>query len=64
MALMIGEGGVDVADDSEHIPRHALFCVVIAGEITGDMAVSALDAKRGSERAHHLLNVGIGGKNF
>ena len=63
MALMIGEGSVDVADDSEHIPRHALLRVVIAGEIAGDMAVSALDAKRSSKCAHHLLNVGVGGKN-
>ena len=60
MTLAVRERGVDVGCDAEHVPRHILLRIVVAGEIAGNVAVGALNAERCAERSHRLLDIGVG----
>jgi hypothetical protein len=64
VSLAVGEARIDVGRHTQHIARNVLFRVVIAGEIALDVTIRALDAKRGSESAHRLLNIHIGRQNL
>jgi hypothetical protein len=61
VGLPIGESCVDVSRYPYHIARHVLLSVVIAGEISLDVTIVALDPKRAPERAHDFLYVRAGG---
>jgi hypothetical protein len=56
----VGKRRVDIRRHSQHIARHVLFGIVIAGEIALNVAEGALDSQPGPESSHHLDNVHIG----
>jgi hypothetical protein len=57
--LAIREIRVYVRRDAQHVTRHTLLRVIIAGEIALDVTEGALNAERGSKRAHSLLDIHI-----
>ena len=64
MCLAIGEGCVDVVSDSNHITRHVLLAIFIAGKVALYVTEGALHAQRCPKRSHGLLNIDIGGQHF
>ena len=63
MPLAVWKSGVNIRSDAQHVSRHALLCVFVAGEIALHMTIRALDAQRGPESSHYLLDICIRRQN-
>ncbi len=60
MAFTVGEGGVDIGGDAQHIACNIFFRVIVTGEVAGYVAIVALNTQRGAERIHRLPQIGVG----
>ena len=60
--LAAGEIGVDFLRHLDHVPRDIFFWIVVAREVSLDMAEIALHAQSGSESPHDLVDFVAGGR--